>query len=297
MTLLDRLSTRFPTAKRTTLRRMIDDGRVTVNGTLARLAKHDVQESDTIAVAKSTPDSEPIIKPVDLPFDIVFEDRDVIVINKPAGLLTSTVPNEKRPTAWSLLRDAVRAREPRTHVALIHRLDRDASGLLIFSKNSKAYESLKLQFREHSVGRTYTAVVYGTPKPGKDRIKTRLVERPDGKVVSTPNPEAGEEAISDYETIRTVGQYSVVRVDLHTGRKNQIRAHLSERGHPIVGDSVYGTAPRPTRTRGPELMLAATKLVFTHPISLQRMRFQADLPEHVRTFLAGVRKETGVRSQ
>lgn len=285
MHLLDRLAQLFPTAKRTTLRRMVDAGRVTVNGVVARTAKTEVAEKDEVKVAQETK-SPKVAAAAELPFDIVYEDADVVVINKPSGLLTSTVPNEKRPTAWALLRDAVRAREPKTHVALVHRLDRDASGLLIFSKSSKAFDSLKLQFREHSVGRVYTAVVHGTPKPQTDRIKTRLVEMPDGTVHSTSDPDAGEVAISDYEVIRSIGGYAVVRVELHTGRKHQIRVHLSERGHPIVGDEVYGTASRRTRTTRPVLMLAATKLEFVHPRTLQRMKFTVDLTPHMRRFLS-----------
>ncbi len=305
-TLLDRLATMFPQAKRTTLRRMIGDGRVVVGNAIARRATHPVKDDEQVKVTPAAPDAPDDAKIKPLPFEIVYEDADVVVINKPAGLLTSTVPSEKRPTAWAMLREHIRERDaqrgrdgqrgrdvPRgrhalTHVALIHRLDRDASGLLVFSKNSKAFDSLKLQFREHSVQRVYTAVVEGTPHPLKDRIRNRLVEQPDGKVRSTPNPESGEEAISDYEVIRSVAGISVVRVELHTGRKHQIRAHLSERGHPIVGDPTYGRAPDRRSRRSEPLLLAAVKLVFTQPRTFERIKVECDLPESIRKYLASL---------
>src|SRR6266516_370866 len=106
-------------------------------------------------------------------FNLVYEDRDVIVIDKPAGLLTSTVPREKRPTAFAMLKEAVNAREPRARVGLIHRLDRDASGLLVFSKNHAAFRSLKQQFFDHSVDRVYLAIVRGQLNPRGGRIKSR----------------------------------------------------------------------------------------------------------------------------
>ncbi len=293
MILLDRLAELFPTAKRTTLRRMIEAGRVSVNGIPARAAKQELAPEDSVKVLQAGPEGadDQSDAPPKLPFEIVFEDQDVIVINKPAGLLTSTVPAEKRPTAWSLLRADVRRREPGTHVALIHRLDRDASGLLIFSKNSKAYDSLKLQFREHSIERVYTAIVHGTPKPLKDRIRTRLIELPDGRVRSTPNPDNGEEAISDYEVMRTIGKHSVVRVQLYTGRKHQIRAHLSERGHAIVGDSVYGEPSARRAERQSKLLLAATKLIFRHPRTLESIKVQSELPAVMRAFIAELSAE------
>src|ERR1051325_11794745 len=113
---------------------------------------------------------------------IIYEDGDILVVNKPAGLLTSTVPREKRPTLLKMVREYVAQREPRARVGLIHRLDRDASGLLIFSKNDAAYRSLKTQFFHHEVERVYAVVVRGVPDPRAGRIESDLVERPDGTV-------------------------------------------------------------------------------------------------------------------
>jgi len=205
--------------------------------------------------------------------EIVHEDEDLIVINKPAGLLTSTVPHEKRPTAIAILRDRVAKQDPRARVGVIHRLDRDAAGLLVFSKNHDAFRALKEQFLHHSVKRIYMAIVEGTPKPGEGTIKTRLVEHVDGTVHSTRRGDSGEEAITHFKTIRTTSHYSLLRVTLETGKKHQIRVHLSERGHPILNDPLYAKL-KPTG----ELMLCATELHFDHPRTRARMRFTLPLP-------------------
>jgi 23S rRNA pseudouridine1911/1915/1917 synthase len=203
--------------------------------------------------------------------DIIHEDADVIVINKPHGLLTSTVPTEKRATAIATLREMMT--DPRARVGVIHRLDRDATGLLVFSKSHDAYRALKEQFFKHTVKRVYAAIVHGTPNPREGTIKTRLVEIPDGSVHTTRRSDAGEEAITHYKTIRIAEDVSLLRVTLETGKKHQIRVHLSERGFPIVNDPVYGTPKRDG-----QMMLAAIELQFDHPRSGKRMRFEIPLP-------------------
>jgi 23S rRNA pseudouridine1911/1915/1917 synthase len=230
-----------------------------------------------------------------LPFAIIHEDADVLVVDKPSGLLTSTVPGERRPTLLAIVRAHVevsappRGRPPR--VGLIHRLDRDASGLLVFSKTHESYLSLKRQFFEHSLERTYTAVVRGAPTPPAGRVQSRLVERADGTVYSARRPGEGERAVTDYEVVERGKGHSLVRVTLHTGRKHQIRVHLSERGAPIVGDTMYGQAAQ--RPRGKErpaeerLMLAATRLSFTHPRTGERLTFERAAPPEFAAALAG----------
>jgi RluA family pseudouridine synthase len=213
------------------------------------------------------------------PLKIVHEDRDILVIDKPAGLLTSTVPREKRPTALALVREHVAASDPRARVGLIHRLDRDASGLLVFSKNHEAFRSLKQQFFKHTVDRTYMTVVHGKLNPPRGQIESRLVELPDGSVRSTRRADAGERAISEYQVIRTSGDLSLVRVTLLTGRKHQIRVHLSERGAAILGDPVYAPVDSPRASR---LLLMAAELAFDHPGTHKRMYFQLDLIEEIR---------------
>ena len=265
---------------------MVEAGRVTVNGEVAYRANRRVGDADQVAVsdqgrAPKTPRGRQgrrvdTGRPSRLA--VVYEDDDLLVVNKPPGLLTSTVPREKRPTLLAMVRRHVgesdAGRDGR--VGLIHRLDRDASGLLVFSKNHEVYRSLKQQFFDHTVERVYTAVVAGVPTPRAGRIESRLVERADGTVYSSKRPGEGEFAATEYEVVDEIKGRSVVRVRLHTGRKHQIRVHLSERGVPIVGDSVYGKEP--ADPRGP-LLLCATRLSLTHPRTGERKTFELPRPK------------------
>jgi 23S rRNA pseudouridine1911/1915/1917 synthase len=214
---------------------------------------------------------------------VIYEDADILVVDKPPGLLTSTVPREPRATLLAQVREYVRAKEPRARLGLIHRLDRDASGLLLFSKNNAAYESLKRQFFEHSVERVYMAIVEGKPPEMRGRIRSRLVELADGCVRSTKSAGKGQAALTEYVVLRQFGQRALLRVTLHTGRKHQIRAHLSERGMPIVNDPMY--SPAMTKPGG-RLMLAATKLALSHPRTGKRMKFEIPMPAEMKAQIA-----------
>jgi 23S rRNA pseudouridine1911/1915/1917 synthase len=277
-TLLDYLIQRFPTAKRQTLRQMVQSGRVRVDGKVARTVKDAVEEKQKITVDDhATKSASP--RRIAPPLPIVFEDEDLLVIDKPAGLLTSTVPREPRKTAVAVLREYLAQTDPDARLGLIHRLDRDASGLLVFSKNHEAYRALKEQFFRHTVDRIYLAAVHGKLNPDRGRIKSRLVELPDGSVRSTQRPDAGELAISEYEVIQTAGDLQLVRVTLFTGRKHQIRVHLSERNAPILGDRMYSPKDSPA---APRLMLAAVELGLVHPQTKKGMRWTIPPPPAMR---------------
>jgi 23S rRNA pseudouridine1911/1915/1917 synthase len=208
-----------------------------------------------------------------LPFRIVHEDHEILVIDKPHGLLTATVPREKRPTALAAVREHVAGNEPRARVGLIHRLDRDAAGLLVFSKSHDAYVSLKQQFYRHTVERIYLAVVRGKPTPRQGTIDTLLVESNDGSMHRTRDPRKGERAITHYQAIAEERGRSLLRVRLETGKKHQIRAQLAERAVPIINDPMYNT----DKPAGP-LMLVAVELHLDHPRTKRRMSFRIDPP-------------------
>lgn len=278
LTLLEYLIERCPSAKRKTLRQMIQAGRVRIDGKIARTAKDAIEPNQKITVDDRSP-KIPSPRRVAPPVPIIFEDADLLVIDKPAGLLTSTVPRERRPTALAMLRDYLLRTDPAARVGLIHRLDKDASGLLVFTKNHESYRAIKEQFFRHTVDRIYLAVVAGKVNPDRGRLKSRLVELPDGSVRSTHRPDAGELAISEYQVIRTVGDLQLVRVTLFTGRKHQIRVQLAERGAPIVGDPVYALKDSPP---APRLMLAAVELGLIHPRSGKAMKWTIDPPPAMR---------------
>ncbi|HYO11221.1 MAG TPA: RluA family pseudouridine synthase [Tepidisphaeraceae bacterium] len=278
-TLLSRLQREFPKAKKQTLKEMVQQRRVLVNDRPAGKLSQPVGVRDAVRVLSRGAVAPPPRAPSLHPLKLVHEDDDLLVIDKPAGLLTSTVPSEKRPTALAIVRRYVEAKHPRAprtqvRVGLIHRLDKEASGLLVFSKSPEAYESLKTQFFRHTVERVYQATVEGTPKPAVGRMNTRLVEHADGTVHSTKAEEKGQRAITEYEVIRSADGRSDVRVRLQTGRKHQIRVHFSERGWPIVGDTVYGKK-RSRKLPPVKLMLRAVRLSLEHPRTGERMTFDA----------------------
>ena len=277
MMLVDWLVKHFPTAKRQTLKRMVEDKRVRVNGVVARKLKEEILETDKVTVSDHRSRAAPPEPRSTLP--VVYEDDDLLVVHKPHGLLTSTVPREPRPTLLAMVREHVMLTSgPEARVGLIHRLDKDASGLLIFSKNAEAYESLKKQLFEHSIDRIYTAIVEGKPPELRGRIRSFLVELPDGSVRSTKAPGKGQGAMTEYIVLKSGPARSMLRVILHTGRKHQIRVHLSERGTPIVNDPVYGVEKKP---KG-RLMLEATSIGFVHPTTAKRMAFELPMPEELK---------------
>ncbi len=268
--LLDWLVTKFPLAKRQNLKRMVEAGRVLINGVAAKKLKQEVAETDQIVVSdrgsRATAGMHPLV--------LVHEDEDVIVVNKPAGLLTSTVPDERRPTAIAILRKFAEAHHWPGRVGVIHRLDRDVSGLLVFSKHREAFENLKDQFLKHSVMRIYSAVVHGVPEPAAGKVDNYLVEYADGTVHVTKDRKKGEQAVSEYKVLRSQAGRSWVRVVLHTGKKHQVRVHMASLNCPIVGDTVYG------RSDGaPRLMLMSTELEFDHPRTGKRLCFKIEPPQ------------------
>ena len=268
-TLQAHLRALFPTAKNQTLKQMVQEGRVSVNRVRAKRLSQPVAPGDDVRINPRPSKPKQPSRASLAPLKLVHEDEDVLVIDKPAGLLTSTGPRERRPTALAIVREYVQATSSRARLGLIHRLDRDAAGLLVFSKSDLAYQSLKTQFFKHTVERVYQAVVRGTPNPKKGRIDSRLVERADGTMRSTDEHAQGERAITDYEVVEQRKGEATLRVTLHTGRKHQIRLQLSERGWPIVGDVVYGQG------ESGGLQLRAIRLAFDHPRTGRRVTFEA----------------------
>jgi 23S rRNA pseudouridine1911/1915/1917 synthase len=266
---------------------MVAAGRVTVNGTKPRTLKVDLARDDRVEVSdRAAQPASPkrTSRLLRLAFTIVHEDADLLVVNKPAGLLTSTVPGERRPTLLAAVRDYLAERDPRARVGLIHRLDRDAAGLLVFSKSDLAYQSLKTQFFHHTVERMYLAVTIGVPSPPAGRIESRLEERADGTVYTTRSHAKGQRAVTHYEVIERGGAgFALVRVRLETGRKHQIRVHLAERGAPILGDPTYvrDVKVRSSRSTPPPaqgMRLIAARLAIVHPRTGAPVAWQIEPP-------------------
>ncbi|HEX7191255.1 MAG TPA: RluA family pseudouridine synthase [Thermoanaerobaculia bacterium] len=268
MLLLDKLAQLFPDSSRTTLRQMLQHGRVRVNGEVEKDAKRNVAAADVVDV---TDKKSARLLPPEL--TLLHEDRDLLVVLKANGLLTVATERERDATAQAYLNYYLGARgEDRVHV--VHRLDRETSGVLVFAKNFHAREALKEQFAEHSVDRVYIAVIEGTLSQARGSFRSHLLERRDLRMVSVKAHKDAKHAVTHYRTIEKNAKYSILEVTLETGRKNQIRAHLSESGHPIVGDQFYGSNVNPLGRLG----LHAKVLGFTHPTTGERLKFEAPIP-------------------
>ena len=275
--LLEALQAKFPDSSKTSLRQMLQGGRVRVNGEVEKDAKRPIGDDEVVDIV-----SKAVARQLPPGLVILHEDTEVIVVLKSHGLLTVATERERESTAQAYLNDYLRAqRAERIHV--VHRLDRDTSGVLVFAKTFHARERLKEQFAEHSAERLYVAIVEGAIDPPRGTIRSHLFERRDLKMVSVePRPEA-KLAVTHYRTVRTNAQYSMLEVTLETGRKNQIRAHLSEAGHPVIGDRMYGATTNPIDRLG----LHAKLLGFVHPTSGKKMTFTAPLPRPFGELFAG----------
>jgi len=267
--LIDALSALYPDSSKTTLRQMLQAGRVRVNGEIEKNARRELDAEDVIDVAQK---SVQIALPPGLA--ILHEDDDVLVVLKSHGLLTVATEREKETTVQAYLNAYLKEkRGERVHV--VHRLDRETSGVLVFAKHFEARETLKDQFAEHDVDRVYVAIVEGTLDPPSGTIRSHLRERRDLKMESVDAHPDAKLAVTHYRTIESNDQWSMLEVTLETGRKNQIRAHLSESRHPVVGDRMYGSTVNPLGRLG----LHAKLLGFDHPTTRKHMVFTAPVPK------------------
>lgn len=268
--LLDALAAMYPESSRTTLRQMLQTGRVRVNGEIEKNARRDLEEDDTVDVADKA-----IHRNLPEGLAILHEDNDVIVVLKAHGLLTVATERERDTTAQAYLNVYLGQKKGEERIQVVHRLDRETSGVLIFAKNAYAREQLKEQFAAHTVDRVYIAVIEGQMDPEAGTFASYLRERRDLKMESVNEHPDAKFAVTHYRTIETNGSYSMLEVTLETGRKNQIRTHLSEARHPIIGDRMYGSEINPIGRLG----LHAQLLGFDHPIARKHMVFTAPVPK------------------
>lgn len=222
--------------------------------------------------------------------EILYEDKELIAINKPAGLLTVAAGVPGAPTAWRQVTDYLQVRNKRSRAHVVHRLDRDTSGVLLFSKKEELKEALQERWNELVVCRGYTAVVEGRPEEEEGTIRTFLLENRAHVVYSAPQYRGGKEAITHYKAVRSRKGFTLVDVRIDTGRKNQIRVHMADLGCPVVGDKKYGKGADPLRRLG----LHAGKLELHHPGTGEKLCFEAPLPkEFYRLFPEKNIKEEG----
>lgn len=206
---------------------------------------------------------------------IIFEDNDLIVVDKKEGLLTVTTGTGDDTTAFSILKNHVKKSSPANKIYTVHRLDRETSGVLVFSKNRDAQHTFRNNWQEIVTKRTYVALVEGKVAKEKDRIVSWLTENEVSlKIRSSKTDNGGKEAITNYKLLKSNEEFSLLEIELETGRKNQIRVHLESIGHPIVGDRKYGSSVSIGR-----LALHARVLEFYHPVTGEIMHFETQIPK------------------
>jgi len=273
--LLDALVELFPDSSKTTLRQMLQSGRIRVNAEIEKNAKLELDPGDVIEIGEK---SSRVTLPPEL--SLLHEDDDIIVVIKANGLLTVATERERENTAQAYLNVYLKEkREERIHV--VHRLDRETSGVLLFAKNFETRQRLKDRFAEHDIDRVYVAIIEGSMDAPEGTIRSHLLEMNDLRMASVDAHPDAKLAVTHFRTIESNGQYSMLEVTLETGRKNQIRAHLTEAGHPVVGDQLYGSSINPMGRLG----LHAKLLGFAHPTTGERMTFTAPVPKVFRALV------------
>ena len=276
-TLLQCLEQKLSDHKRSSLKAMMKYGQVAVNGVPTSQFDVTVQPGDEMSVNFTRPFvtfSHPRIR-------LVYEDDDIIVVHKGSGILSVGTDNRSDGTAYSIVRNYLKNKDPHLKLFIIHRLDRDTSGLMMFAKNIEAKEAMQHKWNNMVLSRTYVAVVEGKVEEESGTVRSYLAETSQYEVYSTQNPEEGQLAITRYKRLDCRHGYSLMELSLDTGRKNQIRVHMKDLGHPIVGDRKYGAKSSPLR----RMALHARTLRFVHPVTRKDMLFETPIPSRFLSLL------------
>ena len=269
-TLLSFLIESMPQRKRTSIKELLKHNQVAVNNIPTTQFDTEIHHGDTIKVNLTREFRLFYHRRIKL----VYEDDDIIVVNKGYGLLSMGTDRVKDGTAYSIVRDYIKWQDPRNKLFIVHRLDRDTSGLMMFAKNEQAKETMQHNWNNMVLNRKYLAVVEGKVEQESGSVRSYLAETSQYEVYSTQNPDEGQLAVTRYRTLKCKNGYTLLEVELDTGRKNQIRVHMKDLGHPIAGDRKYGAKSSPIH----RLALHAQTLRFVHPVTRREMNFETPIP-------------------
>ena len=282
------LASAAPALSRARWQELIKAGHVTVNGAVRAKPNQAVREGDRIAA--DIPPAAPVdLVAQDIPLDILYEDADLIAINKPPRLVVHPAPGHADGTLVNALLHhctdlAGIGGEQRP--GIVHRLDQDTSGVLVAAKNETAMQNLAAQFKDRTTRKEYIAIAWGAPTPAKGTIRTTIGRDPVHRQKMSTRSKSGRDAVSHYEVMQTLGPVSLVRITIETGRTHQIRVHMAHIKHPVVGDEVYGLKRPPALpVQVTRQLLHAWKLTIHHPRTGTPLPLEAPWPEDIQTLI------------
>ena len=283
------LTEQIPDQSRSYIQKLLDDNFITVNGKSAK-SNYKLRAGDTITV--EIPEAEELdIEPENIPLDIVYEDDDIIVINKPKGMVVHPAPGHTSGTLVNALmyhcKDSLSSINGVLRPGIVHRIDMDTTGLLVACKSDQAHRVLSDKFKVHDIHRVYTAIVYNQFATDEGTINKPITRHKTDRKKMAIDPNA-RHAVTHYRVIERLKQnFSLGECELETGRTHQIRVHMASINHPLLGDEVYGPKQKPFATQGQ--VLHAGVLGFDHPITGEYMEWHADLPDYFQEILKRLR--------
>lgn len=284
------LSTKIETASRVTIQRLIEEGKILVNNKKTK-ASYKIQEKDEVIVEEDKP-KEVSIKAQNIPIEILYEDNDIIVVNKPKGLVVHPANGNPDGTlvnaVMAVCKDSLSGIGGEIRPGIVHRLDKDTSGVIVVAKNDKAHINMSKQIKNHEVEKTYIALVKGFVKEEEATINMPIGRSTKDRKKMAVNKN-GKNAVTHFKVLERFGNYTLLEVKIETGRTHQIRVHLSEIGYPVVGDTTYSNGKNEWGIKGQ--CLHAKCLKFKHPITGKDMFIEAPLPEYFENVLQELRKK------
>lgn len=264
------LMEKMPQNSRNNIKSLLTQRRVMIDDVIVSQYNAPLKEGQKVSITKTK-----ITKHKLEGVSIVYEDNDILVVEKERGILSVATQNEREKTAYNILKNYLKEKNSKDKIFVVHRLDRDTSGVMIFAKSEKTQDILQTTWNDSVKERTYVALVEGNVKKNSDTIISYLAENKAMITYSTDNEEEGKKAVSHYKVLKRNKNYSLLEVNIETGRKNQIRVHMQDLGHSVVGDKKYGSTKNPIKRLG----LHAHTIVFKHPITKEVLSFTSKIPE------------------
>lgn len=284
------VATEYSELTRSRVQKLISDGDVTVNGQKPKVS-YKLKEGDEVEVQIPMPKDTAIV-PEDIPLDIVYEDEHMLVVNKPQGMVVHPAAGNTEGTLVNALMaycgDSLSGINGEIRPGILHRIDKDTSGLLLIAKNDTAHLGLSEQIKEHSLTREYIALVHGRIKEESGTIDAPIGRDEKDRKKMTITYKNSRNAVTHFFVEERFDKYTLVRCRLETGRTHQIRVHMSKNGHPIVGDPVYGRKKEEFNLSGQ--LLHARKVGFIHPATNEYMEFEREVPDYFETVLEKLRR-------